>query len=262
MGLLMISPAFLASSYITEKELPVFVAGEKACVPVMLQPVDFDLHDLKGLEKRQIFIFDYVGFKEPRGYGECKSHRRNAFVLELFREIEKKLEKRRKGNLHLIKTTDPLADLRIFELAAQAYRRRGTPKHFLDSQTLTNQQRAELYDRVVLSERGRPAKNNPYRMKWEIEKKKETRAARRKKIDSWRSYVDKHFNWDSFRDTSVFSEMKPFLSEKTVKELDPYSFDKTKSPTVHLRSPIGRDDLKMRLLDEITSIEMEKWKLL
>jgi len=87
-------------------------------------------------------------------------------------------------------------------------------------------------------------------------------AAVRKKIDSWRSYVDKNFNWDSFRDTSVFSELKPLLSEKMVKELDPYSFDKTKTQTIHLRSPIGRDDLKMRLLDEITSIEKEKWKLL
>ena len=65
--------------------------------------------------------------------------------------------------------------------------------------------------------------------KTQIEQKKEIRAARRKKIDSWRSYVDKHFNWDSFLDTSVFSELKPFLSEKMVKELDPYSFDKTKT---------------------------------
>ena len=99
-------------------------------------------------------------------------------------------------------------------------------------------------------------------IKWEIEKKKETRAIKRKKIDTWRSYVEKNFNWDSFRDTSFFSEMKPFLSEKMVKELDPYSFDKIKTPTIHLRSPIGRDDLKMRLLDEITAIEKEKWKLL
>jgi hypothetical protein len=54
-------------------------------------------------------------------------------------------------------------DLRLFELAAEAYRRRGTPKFFLDSQTLTKKQKAELYDKVVLSERGRPAKNNPYK---------------------------------------------------------------------------------------------------
>ncbi len=129
----------------------------------MLQPVDFDLHYLKGLEKKQIFRFDCEGFKEPRAYGECKSHRRNAFVLELFREIERKMEKRSNGeSVSQTAMTDPLADLRIFELAAQTYRRRGTPKYFLDSQTLTNQQRAELYDKVILSERGRPAKNNPY----------------------------------------------------------------------------------------------------
>jgi hypothetical protein len=98
-------------------------------------------------------------------------------------------------------------------------------------------------------------------IKWEIEKKKETREIKRKKIDSWRFYIENHFNWDSFRDTSIFSEMKPFLSEEIIRELDPYSFDKTNTPTIHLRTPIGRDDLKMRLLDEITAIE-KKWKLL
>jgi hypothetical protein len=98
-------------------------------------------------------------------------------------------------------------------------------------------------------------------IKWEIEKKKETREIKRKKIDSWRFYIENNFNWDSFRDTSIFSEMKPFLSEEIIRELDPYSFDKTNTPTIHLRTPIGRDDLKMRLLDEITAIE-KKWKLL
>jgi len=42
-------------------------------------------------------------------------------------------------------------------------------------------------------------------IKWEIEKKKETREIKRKKIDSWRFYIENHFNWDSFRDTSIFS---------------------------------------------------------
>lgn len=90
-GLLLVSPAFLGSNFITEKELPIFVSGKKASIPVMLQPVDFSKHDLKGLEKKQIFHLDYEGFKEPRAYGECKKGRRDTFVLELFRTIEDKL---------------------------------------------------------------------------------------------------------------------------------------------------------------------------
>jgi hypothetical protein len=90
-GLLLVSPAFLGSNFITKKELPIFVSGEKASIPVMLQPVDFSKHDLKGLEKKHIFRLDYEGFKEPRAYGECKKGRRDTFVLELFRTIENKL---------------------------------------------------------------------------------------------------------------------------------------------------------------------------
>jgi len=90
-GLLLVSPGFLASKFITEKELPVFVSGEKPSIPVMLQPIDFSKHDLKGLEKRQIFRLDFEGFTEPRAYGECKKKRRDTFVLELFRAIEEKM---------------------------------------------------------------------------------------------------------------------------------------------------------------------------
>lgn len=162
-GLLLISPAFLASRFIAKSELTKFVSGEKASVPVMLQPVDFERHDLKGLEKKQIFRFPQYGPGTPKAYSECKSHRRDAFILELFRQIERKLEKRAKEPISIIEQIDPLKDLRIFELAADAYRRRGTPKYFLDSQSLTKSQKAKLYDNVVLSERGRPAKNNPYK---------------------------------------------------------------------------------------------------
>lgn len=161
-GLLLISPAFLASSFITDSELPKFVSGEKASVPVMLQPVDFERHDLKGLEKSQIFRFAAIGSGNPKAYSECKSHRRDAFVLELFRQIERKLE----GSATCPKAVvspDPVTDPRLLGLAAMAYRRSGTPKHFLDSQTLSKMQKAELYDKVVLSERGKPAKNNPYK---------------------------------------------------------------------------------------------------
>jgi len=162
LGLLLVSPAFLASKYIKENELPSFVADEKTAVPVMLQRIDFQLHDLKGLEEKQVFLFNYEGFKEPRPYAECKGLRREDFVLELFRQIERKLAKRTKGSSNEKPVVDPLIDLRLFELASKAYRLRGTPKHFLDSQSLTKKQRAELYDRVLIAERGHASKHNPY----------------------------------------------------------------------------------------------------
>lgn len=92
-GLLLVSPAFLGSRYIEESELPSFISGNKACIPVMMQPIDFARHDLKGLEKKQIFRLDYDGFKEPRPYGDCKPKRRDTFALELFKKIEEKLDK-------------------------------------------------------------------------------------------------------------------------------------------------------------------------
>jgi hypothetical protein len=82
--------------------------------------------------------------------------------LDLFRKIGIKLDAAT-TNSNTIVSTDPVMDLRLFELAAEAYRRRGTPKHFLDSQTLTKTQKSDLYDKVILSTRGRPAKNNPYK---------------------------------------------------------------------------------------------------
>lgn len=91
-GLLLVSPAFLGSKFVGEKELPHFVGKNRApSIPVMLQPVDLELHDLKGLKSLQIFRFMGRRFKEPRAYGECKSNARDDFVLALFRAIEHKL---------------------------------------------------------------------------------------------------------------------------------------------------------------------------
>lgn len=87
-GLLLVSPAFLASQYVTEKELPHYLnPGGKRCFPVMLAPVDFKRHDLKGLEKLQIFRLNSESFKSPRSFTECKSQRKEDYVRELFAQI-------------------------------------------------------------------------------------------------------------------------------------------------------------------------------
>ena len=99
-GLLLISPAFLSSKFICKAELPHFVGSARAhSFPVMLWPVDFVRHDLRGLELLQIFRYQGPQFSEPRSYGECKSSRsREAFVLEAFRAIETSISNKRDQN--------------------------------------------------------------------------------------------------------------------------------------------------------------------
>ena len=58
LGLLIISPSFLNSKFIIDTELPTFVGdGAKACIPILLSPVNFRRHDLKGLKATQIYRY-------------------------------------------------------------------------------------------------------------------------------------------------------------------------------------------------------------
>ena len=94
MGLILVSPAFLGSQYIDENELPRFVgSGARPVIPVMLQSVDFERHDLKGLQRAQIFRLDGPRFRAPKSYGECTGPQRDHFAQELFRQVEARLDK-------------------------------------------------------------------------------------------------------------------------------------------------------------------------
>lgn len=90
MGLLLVSPAFLASDYIVKQELPRFLGQvAKPVLPVMLQPVDFQRHDLKGLEHHQIFCLD-----KTKAFGNCGTNAtRRRFVAQLFGQIEQRLDR-------------------------------------------------------------------------------------------------------------------------------------------------------------------------
>ena len=93
-GLLLVSPAFLGSQYIQDHELPNFLKrGGKSVIPVLLQPIDLDRHDLKGLKRTQIFRLDRSRFASPKAYGECSGTQRDQFALELFRQVEARLDK-------------------------------------------------------------------------------------------------------------------------------------------------------------------------
>ena len=94
LGLLLISPAFLGSKYISKHELPKFIGNAaKPLIPILLRPIDFERFDLKGLKSRQIFRLEGEKFKSPKSYADCTSNQRDRFVQALFREVERKLDK-------------------------------------------------------------------------------------------------------------------------------------------------------------------------
>lgn len=70
-GLLLLSPGFLASGFITEQELPAFVGPRavKGALPVGLKPVPLDgTRTLHGVDRHQIFTLGPAGrfFTETR----------------------------------------------------------------------------------------------------------------------------------------------------------------------------------------------------
>ena len=91
LGLLLISASFLGSNYITSIELKLLET--KPVIPVLLWPIDFDRHDLMGLDEKQIFRFNKPGLLRPKSYGQCTTKQRVEFILALFQQVEKRLDK-------------------------------------------------------------------------------------------------------------------------------------------------------------------------
>ena len=93
LGLLLVSPAFLGSEFITSKEISRFTGDNaKPVIPVMLKKVNFDRHDLKGLEATQIYQY-HAGPNIYHSFAQCGSKQKAEFIYDLHENIEKRLEK-------------------------------------------------------------------------------------------------------------------------------------------------------------------------
>lgn len=93
LGLLLVSPSFLNSKFVSEVELPNFVGDKKkAFVPVLLSNVNFRRHDLKGLETSQ--IFRYRNSKNRlKSFTDCSTTaQKEKFCEKLHDEIEDRLD--------------------------------------------------------------------------------------------------------------------------------------------------------------------------
>jgi hypothetical protein len=93
-GLLLVSPAFLASEYITQQELPQFLGNDaKPILPVLLKNLDEKHCNLHGLEVRQLFRFE-LPRSNPKSFAECQTPaHKNQFAQRLFLQIEQRLDR-------------------------------------------------------------------------------------------------------------------------------------------------------------------------
>jgi hypothetical protein len=101
MGIVLVSPAFLGSKYVSVHELPALMNRQEALlIPVMLRKVNFERHDLKGLKEQQIFQWRSGDPKGEKSYAQCGKRQRYEFVFELFDQVELLLDKPRLSAKH------------------------------------------------------------------------------------------------------------------------------------------------------------------
>jgi hypothetical protein len=59
----------------------------------MLWPIDFQRHNLKGIQEKQIFRLEKPGLIRPKSFGECTKKQREEFMLALFQQVEGRLDR-------------------------------------------------------------------------------------------------------------------------------------------------------------------------
>jgi hypothetical protein len=100
----------------------------------------------------------------------CQNHAKlidndeSKYTVDLLRSWKIKAEKRAEDELGKPILEKPsIDDSDFLEKVIAAYKKKGTPKYYLDAQNLTQEQKAAYYDRAKLAEKGKIPKNNPYK---------------------------------------------------------------------------------------------------
>ncbi len=93
LALLMLSPSFLSSAYIMDKEVPRILEKSKPFMSIAVAKLSHKNHDFKGLDKYQYFRLDSDGFLSPRSFSELSNKKReDEFAFEVFELIMDKLD--------------------------------------------------------------------------------------------------------------------------------------------------------------------------
>ncbi len=99
-GICLVSAPWKASWYAINRELKELVLAERIIIPVLLRPIDLELHDLGALNGQWI-VTDQEdrSRKDGRSYIECSAENgeRDRFVIRVVREIVRRLEEPREG---------------------------------------------------------------------------------------------------------------------------------------------------------------------
>lgn len=90
-GLVLLSPAMLASGYIRRVELPELIRSGAVIMPVGLQRVDLHRADLQGLDARQIYLHRPDGAASGRWFADLAGQNRARFCDGLLAEIVDRL---------------------------------------------------------------------------------------------------------------------------------------------------------------------------
>ncbi len=94
-------------------------------------------------------------------------------------------------------------------------------------------------------------------IQWKIQKQKEKYEARKQLINSVREYFNKIENFDSraFCNTVLYSQIRPYLSNRIINELERYT------GIIHIVENHHRYGIDTDILDELKELEI-KWKLI